>query len=64
MTNNLFVHGVASGDPLEDRVVIWTRVTTPTSEPVSQLENSQRFKLEQNHCFWHSLSSSRCRLHG
>ena len=22
-----FLHGVASGDPLEDRVVIWTRVT-------------------------------------
>ena len=22
-----FYHGVASGDPLEDRVVIWTRVT-------------------------------------
>ncbi|WP_366145957.1 MULTISPECIES: PhoD-like phosphatase N-terminal domain-containing protein [unclassified Nostoc] len=30
MTDNLFVHGVASGDPLEDRVMIWTRVTTPT----------------------------------
>ena len=25
---SLFVHGVASGDPLSDRVVIWTRVTT------------------------------------
>src|SRR5262245_41327620 len=24
-----FVHGVASGDPLQDRVIIWTRVTTP-----------------------------------
>jgi alkaline phosphatase D len=23
-----FVHGVASGDPLQDRVIIWTRVTT------------------------------------
>ena len=34
MTDNVFVHGVASGDPLEDRVVIWTRVTTPTPEPV------------------------------
>ncbi|NES44952.1 alkaline phosphatase D family protein [Moorena sp. SIO3B2] len=32
--DNPFVHGVASGDPLEDQVVIWTRVTTPTSEPV------------------------------
>jgi alkaline phosphatase D len=25
----LFQHGVASGDPLADRVVLWTRVTTP-----------------------------------
>ncbi|MGI8576151.1 MAG: alkaline phosphatase D family protein [Egibacteraceae bacterium] len=25
---DLFAHGVASGDPLADRVVIWTRVTT------------------------------------
>jgi alkaline phosphatase D len=25
----LFRHGVASGDPLSDRVILWTRVTTP-----------------------------------
>jgi alkaline phosphatase D len=25
----LFVHGVASGDPLGDRVILWTRVTPP-----------------------------------
>jgi len=25
----LFRHGVASGDPLADRVILWTRVTTP-----------------------------------
>ena len=24
-----FAHGVASGDPLQDRVVLWTRVTAP-----------------------------------
>jgi alkaline phosphatase D len=24
-----FVHGVASGDPLSDRVILWTRVTPP-----------------------------------
>lgn len=31
-----FLHGVASGDPLPDGVVIWTRVTpTPTSAPGS-----------------------------
>ena len=27
--SGLFKHGVASGDPLTDRVVLWTRVTTP-----------------------------------
>lgn len=26
-----FLHGVASGDPLSDRVIIWTRVTTDAS---------------------------------
>ena len=25
-----FLHGVASGDPLSDRVILWTRVTPPT----------------------------------
>ena len=29
-----FRHGVASGDPLADRVVLWTRVTPPDDEPV------------------------------
>jgi len=31
----LFRHGVASGDPLTDRVVIWTRVTTPDGAPAA-----------------------------
>ena len=26
---NVFLHGVASGDPLADRVILWTRVTAP-----------------------------------
>lgn len=26
-TDSLFLHGVASGDPLSDRVIIWTRVS-------------------------------------
>ncbi len=30
----MFPHGVASGDPLSDRVVLWTRVTTETSDDV------------------------------
>ena len=29
----VFVHGVASGDPLPDRVVLWTRVTVPGGGP-------------------------------
>jgi len=27
-----FAHGVASGDPLADRVILWTRITTPTAD--------------------------------
>lgn len=30
-----FFHGVASGDPLQDRVIIWTRITTDATGPVS-----------------------------
>ena len=30
-----FLHGVASGDPLTDRVILWTRVTLPSPEPVN-----------------------------
>src|SRR5690554_1742160 len=30
-TPRLFQHGVASGDPLTDRVVLWTRITNPPS---------------------------------
>jgi len=31
---NLFEHGVASGDPLTDGVILWSRVTPEASEPV------------------------------
>ena len=31
---HVFRHGVASGDPLADRVVLWTRVTPAGEEPV------------------------------
>jgi alkaline phosphatase D len=31
----VFAHGVASGDPLRDRVLLWTRVTQDTGDPVS-----------------------------
>lgn len=29
-----FLHGVASGDPLQDRVILWTRVTPEADAPV------------------------------
>src|SRR5215218_7385684 len=35
VTNPVFRHGVASGDPLSDRVILWTRVT-PASKTASQ----------------------------
>ena len=31
--STLFQHGVASGDPLADRVILWTRVTPATARP-------------------------------
>lgn len=31
---DLFQHGVASGDPLDDAVILWTRVTVDGNEPV------------------------------
>lgn len=27
-----FFHGVASGDPLQDKIILWTRLTTPLTE--------------------------------
>ncbi len=33
-----FFHGVASGDPLEDRVIIWTRVTPAIIGPNAEVE--------------------------
>ncbi len=30
-----FAHGIASGDPLTDRVILWTRVTPPDPAPAS-----------------------------
>lgn len=31
---SLFTHGVASGDPLRDRVILWTRVTKPGADEI------------------------------
>ncbi|HTV22678.1 MAG TPA: alkaline phosphatase D family protein [Polyangiaceae bacterium] len=33
-----FLHGVASGDPLEDAVILWTRVTPPEADTGEELE--------------------------
>jgi alkaline phosphatase D len=32
---NLFLHSVASGDPLSDSVILWTRVTAPGGGPMA-----------------------------
>jgi alkaline phosphatase D len=34
----VFRHGVASGDPLSDRVILWTRVTTPDESSAAATE--------------------------
>lgn len=34
LTDNPFKHGVASGDPMTDRVILWTRITAPVTEAV------------------------------
>jgi alkaline phosphatase D len=33
-----FYHGVASGDPLDDRVIIWTRITLDSTFTSAQVE--------------------------
>ena len=33
-----FEHGVASGDPLSDRVILWTRITPATARPALVLQ--------------------------
>ncbi len=37
-SEDIFRHGVASGDPLNDRVIIWTRVTPPVSDSVISVD--------------------------
>ncbi|MDO9519272.1 MAG: alkaline phosphatase D family protein [Pseudohongiella sp.] len=43
-----FTHGVASGDPLQDRVILWTRVLPGSGQPVAldvswEIASDQRF---------------------
>lgn len=45
-TANYFLHGVASGDPLQDRVIIWTRVSSrnyPSTVLRWELSDDPRF---------------------
>jgi alkaline phosphatase D len=37
-TDGVFRHGVASGDPLRDRVVLWTRITPAGAEPTIDVD--------------------------
>lgn len=34
LTENPFKHSVASGDPMTDRVILWTRITAAVNQPV------------------------------
>ncbi|MCK8612550.1 alkaline phosphatase D family protein [Gordonia sp. C13] len=48
---NVFVHGVASGDPLPDAVILWTRITqSPASTPGSGVGQpcSVRWEIAQD----------------
>jgi alkaline phosphatase D len=45
-TGSVFKHGVASGDPLSDRVMLWTRVTAPAPGTLNiewQVASDERF---------------------
>ena len=48
----LFQHGVASGDPLQDKVILWTRVTS--AEPQ---EIQVKWEIAEDHDFQHIVSS-------
>ncbi len=52
--NVAFNHGVASGDPLSDRVIIWTRVT-PTESGVSSVQVS--YQVATDSAFSHVTNS-------
>lgn len=54
-SNNVtFNHGVASGDPLSDRVIIWTRVT-PTQSGTSSIQIS--YQVATDSAFSHVTNS-------
>ena len=42
-----FRHGVASGDPLEDRIILWTRVTPPAGAATQAVEVRWRIAADE-----------------
>ena len=41
-----FTHGVASGDPLADRVILWTRVLPPGSGQSERIETTWQVAVD------------------
>ena len=66
-SNPVFRHGVASGDPLTDRVILWTRVTPATRATGSiEVEWSVARNPDMSRVVGRgsTLTSRRARLHG
>ena len=52
--SSIFRHGVASGDPLTDRVILWTRVTPPAGITSAQ---TVEWELARDERFWIKVSA-------
>ncbi|MEU2084098.1 alkaline phosphatase D family protein [Streptomyces albus] len=64
--SKMFTHGVASGDPLHDRVIIWTRVTpTPASAPGqnSGPATDVAWEVSEDPAFRHVVRTGTVRTH-
>jgi len=48
-----FLHGVASGDPLQDRVILWTRLTLPAALPSAEVH----WEIASDTMFLHIVNS-------
>ena len=47
-SGSLFKHGIASGDPLSDRVILWTRITAPAPGTINlswEVASDERFGI-------------------
>jgi alkaline phosphatase D len=58
---SLFAHGVASGDPLPDRIILWTRVTVPGVDEVPvffEIADDEAFSRRRN-AGWLSATAER-----